>query len=76
MFIRCRALCPCAKLAITRPLVSKAAKEYEEKLEQLASLDKYKSNDDFTVVYQPFMKNLGLPEKVSRGDGWWKGPCH
>lgn len=39
-------------------------REIQTRTEELINSGVYDTSDDFTVVAQPFMKNMGVPKKV------------
>ena len=43
------------------PETRKASEEYQEKLTELVNSGKYDSDNDFTVVIQPFFVDAQLP---------------
>ncbi len=65
----CRAVCNCARDEQYVDTIKRIAREYSEATEQLISTGRYDTKDDFTAVFQPFMKKNDVPRKVSCSSG-------
>ena len=58
-----RVVCPCAAFKTSDdPYLPNIILEYQDFIEKLVDSGKYETKDDFTVVVQPFMKDLILPK--------------
>ena len=66
-------VCRCPTNERTMPETRKASEEYQEKLTELVNSGKYDSDNDFTVVIQPFFVDAQLPrDAVSQhSDHFW-----
>ena len=59
-----RAFCDCALTDSYKPSLINLTKIFQEETENLINSGQYDTNDDFTVVLQPFMKFMRPPQKV------------
>ncbi len=58
-------MCNCGSEPEYTEILKRIATEYSEAAEQLISTGRYDTRDDFTVVFQPFMKYNDIPRTVS-----------
>jgi hypothetical protein len=58
-------LCECAIKKDSREVVRAAVLQYQDLTNQLIDSAIYDTNDDFTVVRQPFMEHMTVPQTVS-----------
>ncbi|ELU12863.1 hypothetical protein CAPTEDRAFT_198659 [Capitella teleta] len=61
------AFCPCAADPETRPEMRPTQLSYVNLLDELISSGKYDTRDDFTVVFQPHMRDI-VPPKDENGE--------
>lgn len=61
---RRRLFCDCGLSSGFRNDLIKMTKEIQTRTEELINSGVYDTSDNFTVVAQPFMKNMGVPKKV------------
>ncbi len=60
-----RFLCDCAIDPTSRELVRDAVLKYQAGTNALINSGIYDTNDDFTVVRQPFMEHMTVPQTVN-----------
>ncbi len=60
-----RELCSCATQSSQKEEVSSLAHAYSRRMEEAIASGRYDTSDDFTVVYQPFMRENEFPRLVS-----------
>ena len=59
-----RLFCDCGLSSGFRKDLLNMTREIQTRTEELINSGVYDTSDDFTVVAQPFMKNMGVPKKV------------
>lgn len=58
-------LCRCATSGATEDEIRPVQLGYAQQMSDLASSGRYDTREDFTVVYQPFMRDQDFVRKVS-----------
>lgn len=64
VFLVCRLLCDCAINKNTREQVRVANLEYQRLTNLLIDSGDYDTKEDFTVIRQPFMEHMKVPQTV------------